>query len=83
MDKAEIQDKVCSILAEHFDKDASQLSPSTRFVEDLDADSLELVEVVLELEEEFETTIGEDETENLKTIGEAVDLIASKLGVSA
>ena len=83
MDKAEIQEKVISVLAEHFDKEPSEISAGTRFTEDLDADSLELVEVVLVLEEAFETSIAEDEMENVKTVGEAVDLIASKVGVSA
>jgi acyl carrier protein len=83
VDKAEIQQKVSSTLAERFDKDPSELSASTRFTEDLDADSLELVEVVLDLEETFGVPIDESEMENVKTIGEAVDLIASKLEVSA
>ena len=82
MNKAEIQDKVCSILAEHFDRDASELTAATRFAEDLDADSLELVEVILELEEEFETSIAEEEMDDVKTLGGAVDLIAAKLGVT-
>ena len=83
MDKAEIQAKVCSVLAEHFDKDASTLSGGTRFREDLDADSLELMEVNLQLEEEFEISIPEEEMEDVKTVGEAVDLIAAKLGAGA
>jgi acyl carrier protein len=83
MDKAEIQEKVCSVLAEHFDKDASSLSAGTRFREDLDADSLELMEVNLQLEEEFEISIPEEEMEDVKSVGEAVDLIAAKLGADA
>jgi acyl carrier protein len=83
MNKAEIQDKVSSVLAEHFDRDASELSAATRFREDLDADSLELMEVNLQLEEEFEISIPEEEMEDVKTVGEAVDLIAAKLGASA
>jgi acyl carrier protein len=83
MDKAEIQTKVCSILGEHFDRDPSQMTAATRFTEDLDADSLELVEVILELEEAFETSIDEEEMEDVKSVGQAVDLIAAKLGVDA
>jgi acyl carrier protein len=83
MDRAEIQEKVTTALAERFDKDASELSDSTRFAEDLDADSLELVEVVLDLEESFSVSIDESEMEDVKTIGEAVDLIAQKLGAGA
>jgi acyl carrier protein len=83
MDKAEIHQKVSSALADRFDRDASELTASTRFTEDLDADSLELVEVVLDLEESFGVPIDESEMENVKTIGQAVDLIAGKLGVDA
>ena len=83
MDKAEIHKKVSSALADRFDRDASELTDSTRFTEDLDADSLELVEVVLDLEESFGVPIDESEMENVKTIGQAVDLIARKLGVDA
>jgi acyl carrier protein len=83
MNKAEIQDKVCSVLAVHFDRDAASMTGATRFREELDADSLELMEVNLQLEEEFEISIPEEEMEDVKTVGEAVDLIAAKLGVTA
>ncbi len=83
MDKAQIQEKVSSALAERFDKEPSDLTASTRFAEDLDADSLELVEVVLDLEETFGIPIDESEMEDVKTIGQAVDLIASKLGTDS
>src|SRR5262249_6303509 len=80
MDRAEIQERVSATLAERFDKDPSDLTASTRFAEDLDADSLELVEVILELEETFGIPIDESEMEDVKTVGQAVDLIATKLG---
>jgi acyl carrier protein len=83
MDRAEIQQKVSTALAERFDKDPSELTDATRFAEDLDADSLELVEVVLDLEETFSVGIDESEMEDVKTIGEAVDLIVEKLGAEA
>lgn len=83
MERSEIQEKVTTALAERFDKDASELSDATRFAEDLDADSLELVEVVLDLEESFSVSIDESEMEDVKTIGEAVDLIVEKLGSGA
>ena len=54
--------------------------PDARFAEDLNADSLDLVEAVLALEEEWNIEIPEDEMESVKTVGQAVDLVASKLG---
>ena len=83
MDKAEIQEKVCTILAEQLAVAPDKDTPAARFSEDLDADSLDLVEAVLALEEEFGVSIPEEEMEDVKTVGEAVDLVAQKLGVSA
>ncbi len=83
MDRSEIQDKVCSILAEQLAVDAGKVTPEARFSEDLDADSLDLVEAVLALEEEFGVSIPEEEMENVATVGQAIDLIAEKLGASA
>jgi acyl carrier protein len=83
MDKAELQDKVCSILADQLAVDRDKVTADARFSEDLDADSLDLVEAVLALEEEFGVSIPEDEMEGVKTVGQAVDLVASKVGASA
>jgi acyl carrier protein len=83
VDRSEIQDKVCSILAEQLAVDAGKVTPEARFSEDLDADSLDLVEAVLALEEEFGVSIPEEEMENVATVGQAIDLIAEKLGASA
>ena len=83
MDKAELQDKVCTILADQLAVDRDKVVPDARFSEDLDADSLDLVEAVLALEEEFGVSIPEDEMEGVKTVGQAVDLVASKVGASA
>ena len=83
MDKAELQDKVCSILADQLAVDRDKVTADARFSEDLDADSLDLVEAVLALEEEFGVSIPEDEMEGVKTVGQAVDLVATKVGASA
>jgi len=83
MDKAEIQEKVCTILAEQLAVAPDKVTPAARFSEDLDADSPDLVEAVLALAEEFGVSIPEEEMEDVKTVGEAVDLVAQKLGVSA
>jgi acyl carrier protein len=83
MELAELQDKVCKILADNLSVPEAEVTPQARFQEDLDADSLDLVEAVLALEEEFGVTIPEDEMEGVKTVGQAVQLVATKLGVSA
>ena len=56
-----------------------QVTPEAKFAEDLDADSLDLVELVMELEEEFDITVEEEELQDLPTIGDAFKLISSKL----
>jgi acyl carrier protein len=83
MDRAEITEKVCTILAENLSVPEDKVTPEARFQEDLDADSLDLVEAVLALEEEFGVTIPEDEMEGVKTVGQAISLVAEKLGVPA
>lgn len=83
MDKTEVQEKVKNILAEQLAVPAEKVTPEARFSEDLDADSLDLVEAVLALEEEFGISIPEEEMEGVKTVGQAVDLVAQKLGAAA
>jgi acyl carrier protein len=56
-----------------------KIVPEARFGEDLDADSLDLVELVMALEEEFGVAVPEDELEGIKTVGQAYDLVTSKL----
>jgi acyl carrier protein len=59
--------------------DAAQVTREARFAEDLDADSLDLVELVMALEEEFDVAVDEEELEGISTVGAAFDLVASKL----
>ena len=80
MDRNEIEAKVRKVLAEQLAVDESQVTPEAKFAEDLNADSLDLVEAVLALEEEWSIEIPEEEMESVKTVGQAVDLVAGKLG---
>ena len=57
----------------------AQVTPEANFVDDLDADSLDLVELVMALEEEFSVTVEEEELEGIETIQSAFELITSKL----
>ncbi len=59
--------------------EAEQVTRDARFADDLDADSLDLVELVMRLEEEFDVTVDEEELEGIETVGAAFDLVTSKL----
>ena len=59
--------------------DAEKIVPEAKFGEDLDADSLDLVELVMALEEEFDITVDEDELEGIETVKQAHELVAGKL----
>jgi acyl carrier protein len=59
--------------------DPAKVTKEARFADDLDADSLDLVELVMALEESFDISVEETELENIETVGQAFDLISSKL----
>lgn len=72
-------EKVCSILAEQFGVDAATLTPETSFIEDLGADSLDLVELMMSIEEEFDVgEISEEEAVSIQTIGDLVRRIGEE-----
>ncbi|MEE9404750.1 MAG: acyl carrier protein [Algisphaera sp.] len=75
MDEVQIKEKVIAIVAEQMGVDKSELSAETNFVNDLNADSLDTVELVMEFEDEFETSIPDEEAEKIQTVGQAVDFI--------
>lgn len=78
MKQDEIFKKTCQIIAERMDPGIAEITLDSRFDEDLHADSLEKVEVVMGLEEAFQIEIPDDELDNLKTVGDLVRLIESK-----
>jgi acyl carrier protein len=79
MDRQEIEDRVRKVLAEQLAVDESQVTAQARFAEDLNADSLDLTEAVLALEDEMGIEIPEEEMESVKTVGQAVDLVMTKI----
>lgn len=83
MNKAEIEAKVIDIVAEQLGVEKGNISRNTSFVNDLNADSLDTVELVMEFEDRFETSIPDDEAEKIKTVGEAIDFIAKAKAVPA
>jgi len=60
-----------------------QVQRDASFADDLDADSLDLAELVMALEDEFDITVEEEELADIKTVGQAIDLVEGKLGASA
>jgi acyl carrier protein len=71
----EIQAKVIQIISEQLGKDESEIKMSSHFIEDLDADSLDTVELVMALEEEFGVDIPDEAAEKITTVQSAVDFI--------
>ena len=71
----EVEEKVLSIVSEQMGVDRSEIVRDTSFVNDLNADSLDTVELVMELEDEFEMSIPDEEAEKIQTIGQAIDYI--------
>lgn len=69
--------KKCAV--EVLDVESDQIKPEASFADDLDADSLDLVELVMALEEEFDVAVDEEELDGIDTVGKAYDLITSKL----
>ena len=71
----EIEEKIIKIIGEQLAKDESEITMEANFVEDLEADSLDTVELVMALEEEFEIDIPDDAAAKIQTVGEAVEFI--------
>jgi len=72
---ASVAERVIDIVAEQLGVDKEKISPETSFVNDLGADSLDTVELVMELEEEFDINIPDDAAEKIQTVGEAIEFI--------
>jgi acyl carrier protein len=79
MDNEAAFDKFKQCAVEVLQVDASKVTPQARFGDDLDADSLDLVELVMALEESFDVTVDETELEGIETVQQAFELVTSKL----
>lgn len=79
MDKDDILGKVRGILVEQLGVDEEAVTLEASFQEDLDADSLDLVQLIMELEDQFGITISDEEAETIATVGDAVDFIAVRV----
>ena len=78
MSKDEIFSKVKAIVAEQLSVEADQVTPEANFQNDLNADSLDVVEMVMALEEAFDVEIPDEAAEEIKTVQDAVNYIAGK-----
>ena len=76
----EIADKVCNIVCNQLDVEKDKVKPEASFINDLGADSLDIVELVMELEEEFDMSIPDEDAEKIRTVGEAIDYIKKNRG---
>ncbi|MBI4657120.1 MAG: acyl carrier protein [Elusimicrobia bacterium] len=74
-----LEARVKKIITEQLAVDASEVTPDAQFVQDLGADSLDTVELVMALEEEFDIEIPDEEAEKIQTVGQAMDYIKNKL----
>ncbi len=71
----EIETKVIEIVSEQMGVDKGEITRETHFINDLNADSLDTVELVMEFEDEFELSIPDEEAEKIQTVGQAIDYI--------
>ncbi len=78
MSATNIEAKVKSIIADQLGVGEDEIKPESSFIEDLGADSLDIVELVMAMEEEFEVEIPDEEAENIKTVGDAINYINTK-----
>jgi acyl carrier protein len=83
MDRSEAFEQLQSCAVEVLHVEASAVTEEARFKEDLDADSLALIEFVMALEEKFDISVPEEELDGVTKVGQALDLVMSKLAASA
>jgi acyl carrier protein len=75
----DITSKVKKIIMEELNVDEAQITMEANFIEDLGADSLDTVELVMKFEEEFKITIPDEDQDKLRTVGQAIDYLTSRL----
>jgi acyl carrier protein len=79
MDRSEIEAKLVDLLVDELGLERESITMEARFEEDLDVDSLGVVELLMALEDNFDVKIPDEEAERITTVGEAADLVSQKL----
>ena len=74
-----VEERVIELVSENLGVNKEQVTRKTSFIEDLGADSLDIVENIMELEEEFEINIPDEQAEKIKNVGEAIDYIEKEI----
>jgi len=80
MSEQEILEKVKELVASQLGKSKDEVTPDSSFIEDLDADSLDLVELIMSMEDEYGLEISDEDAENITTVKDAVAFIAKHTG---
>jgi len=80
MDMKQLEEKVKDIIVEELGVERDKLTPGAIFMEDLGADSLDTVELVMAFEKEFDIDIPDEEAEKLRTVGQALQYLHDKMG---
>ena len=83
LNRSDVLEKVREHLSAELEVPLDQISESTRMREDLDADSLDLYELVMELEDTYGISVSEEEAADIETVAQAVDFVAGRLGAAA
>jgi acyl carrier protein len=81
MKKEEVLSRLKEIIVDRLDVEEDQIVPEASFVEDLGADSLDIVELIMGIEEEFDIEIPDEDAEKLTSVGEAMNYTLSKIGL--
>jgi len=79
MDRVEIEARLRDVLVSELGLDADKINTAANFEQDLDVDSLGVVELLMAMEDEFGVKIPDDEAEHIHTVGEAIELVHTKL----
>ncbi|RTZ94512.1 MAG: acyl carrier protein [Deltaproteobacteria bacterium] len=72
-----VEERVKEIIVDQLGVDESEVTPEAKFIDDLGADSLDIVELVMALEEEYDIEISDEEAEKIQTVGDAIEFIKS------
>ncbi len=78
MTTTNIEERVRTIICDQLAVESTKVTPSASFIEDLNADSLDIVELVMTMEEEFDLDIPDEDAEKMKTVGDVISYVSSK-----